>query len=238
MWKSRPQLGRDSRAPVAAVGAEALVAELVHQADPKVDDSWAVGALGRLTRKRISRQGRHDHMECIGRGAAVSRGIDQCGNRGQHLPNRPGITVGHHERDRIGASRLLMDEVDLLSVDGGRVLVEAVEGGFVRAPIVLVLPIGDELAHICQVGSHGPWLPGRVRRPHRVRQPAAQVGKVLVVDMNVESLDVRLRSARGWRHRGPGCRCAQQPKGIAPIDGIVKGSHWDGPPVYQKVRRS
>src|SRR5207244_11157682 len=36
--KPRPQLGGDAGAPVAAIGAESPVSQLVHQANPDLDD--------------------------------------------------------------------------------------------------------------------------------------------------------------------------------------------------------
>src|SRR5262245_47398583 len=95
-------------------------------------------------------------MERVGRGAAVRWRIDEGWNRGQHFPERSGIAMRHDERQGRCVSRLLMDEVDLVSIDRRRVVVEAIEGGFLRAPVVLVFPVGSQLLKVGSIGSHRP----------------------------------------------------------------------------------
>jgi len=56
--------------------------------------------------------------------------------------------VDEHERDRVRAARALVDEVDLDAVDRRLELVELVQFAFLRAPVVLIAPIRDQLLEV------------------------------------------------------------------------------------------
>lgn len=72
--------------------------------------------------------------------------------------------------------RLLMDEMNLQSVDARREVVELVQLPLLRAPVELVAPVGDQLLEVRDIGAVGPALLERRRKP-RAREPHSQVGE-------------------------------------------------------------
>jgi hypothetical protein len=52
------------------------------------------------------------------------------------------------ERHRVGAFAFLMNEVQVDPAERHLELPEAVEGGFLRAPVEAVAPIGDEFLYV------------------------------------------------------------------------------------------
>ncbi len=96
--------------------------------------------------------------------------------------------MGDQERQRPGAAALLVDEME---VDAGHLrdeLAERVEPGLVRAPVVAVLPVGDELLHVGEAGAIGPLLPGSLIRPAHAGQPLAQVGERRLRDVDAKGV--------------------------------------------------
>ncbi len=187
---SKRQSGGDEAAPVAALRAPALVAQHVgHQRGERVghlDDPEA--RLARGVGETVAGQRRRDHRERIGGVAAEARGIGEHGDDLVELPHRARPPVGDQERQRPGAAALLVDEME---VDAGHLrdeLAERVEPGLVRAPVVAVLPVGDELLHVGEAGAIGPLLPGSLIRPAHAGQPLAQVGERRLRDVDAKGV--------------------------------------------------
>jgi hypothetical protein len=90
---------RDGRAPVPALGAEALVAEGGHQLRPGDRDALHVPAgAGRLVAEPVAGQRRADDMEGVRRVAAGRRRIAQRLDDAEELDDRARPAVGQHKR--------------------------------------------------------------------------------------------------------------------------------------------
>src|ERR1700722_3455385 len=101
-----------------------------------------------------------------------------------------------------------MDKPNLLSINFGGELVESVDSGFLRAPVVAVLPILREFSDLFDIGA---VLPGGARNligPLGFRQTVLKIDKNLVGNMNFEWPDgcsrgrwISLRIRRLRMHR-------------------------------------
>ncbi len=94
-----------------------------------------------------------------------------------------------------------VNEVDRLPVDSGAEVRQIVEPRFLRAPVIIVAPVRDELA---QVVDRDPVLPaGFVDLVGETgpRETVAQVVEVVVVDVDPESLH-RVRHCDWFRVTG------------------------------------
>ncbi len=133
----------DDGAPVAALSAEAIVPELLHQLSQHVGHALGVVArLGRLARKAITGQGRDDDVEGIRRVSAVGSGVGQWTDQVRKLHERAGPAVHQQERHRVLVRGPFVDEVHVDAVDVGLEVVELVEPSLLSAPVESVLPIG------------------------------------------------------------------------------------------------
>ena len=155
----------DERAPVAALHAEAVVAEHRHQLGVERDDLLDGEALlPRTERERVARQRRRDHGEVLGeqRDDLVK------------LEHRARPAVRDEQRRRAGLARGLVDEVQVDAADRQRELAEAVELGFPRPPVEAGAPVFDEVPHVRETRAGGPRRSGgssgqrvRARRSRR-----------------------------------------------------------------------
>ena len=179
------------RAPVAALGDVARVAEAPGKVRPGIGDLLHAPAGGRrLAGEAVAGQGRADHVEGILGIAAVA---DRIGQRRDHLEKlddgaRP--AVGHDQRQRVGFGGAHVQEVDVDAVDGGDELLEGVDARLGAAPVVLVLPVLLDLLHIAERHPLGP-VGGRLflRQPGE-RQPGAQIVELLLGYLDAEGCDV------------------------------------------------
>ena len=69
------------------------------------------------------------------------------------------------QRGRGGAGAGGVDEVLAAAVQLEGELREGVEGGFLRAPVEVVVPVGGEVAHVGDIGAVGPGLAGGLVGP-------------------------------------------------------------------------
>jgi len=84
----------------------------------------------------------------------------------------------------------LVDQVDLQASDLGAELLELVQAGLVRAPVVAIAPVGDELSYVGEVRAVSPSRARHLVRKARARQPLPQIGEVGVGDVDAKWLDV------------------------------------------------
>ena len=190
---------RDLRAPVAALRAVARVAEAVHQLDERPRDAPHVpAARARGLREAVARAATGaTTWNASAALAAVRLRVGQPRDDVEELDDRAGPAVREEQRQRVRVRRARVDEVDRLAVDARAEVLELVEPRLLRAPVVLVAPVLDQLA---QVVDRDPVLPARALdlvREAGPRQPAAQVVEDRVVDADLEPLDRR----RSWRGR-------------------------------------
>ena len=119
-WGQYAHLVDDDRPPVAPCCHELLVAEPLHQLDPRrgnVDQIPACGA--RLAREPVPREGRNDHMERILGLAAERGGVSERTDEIEQLDDRSGPAVGDDQRQGALVTRRDVDEVDVEIVDIG-----------------------------------------------------------------------------------------------------------------------
>src|SRR3984957_14470037 len=86
-----------------------------------------------------------------------------------------------------------MDKINLLSINFCRELVKPIDLGFLRAPVVAVLPIMRELSDLLDVSA---VLPVRTRKligPFGFHQTMPKIDKNLVGNMHFEPPDSRCR---------------------------------------------
>ena len=118
-----------------------------------------------------------------------------------------------------------MNEVDVLSFDRGRVVVEGVKRGFMHAPVVVILPVGDQLLEVRAIRPVGPGVPRRVPRPPNVCQPAVEVGERVVADMELKRIDARLRETRGGSQYGPCASGDDELQDGSSVDRVLQCCH-------------
>ncbi len=153
-------------------------------------------------------------MKGVGVTTAVLLRFCQARDDLQELHHRPGPSMSDEERKRARVRRARVHEVDRLAVDARAEVFELVESGLLRAPVVLVAPVVDQLV---QVVHRDAVVPARVVdavREAGPREPGAQIVEDRVVDTDPERFDrcvhrvgpsvasgrgAEERSARGWR---------------------------------------
>ena len=140
-------LSGDRRAPVAALGAVTVVAKAHHQRLPGLGDFLHAppGAAG-LAGEAVPGKRRADDVEGVF--GASRRRIGQRLNHLVELHNRARPAMGDHEREGVFVRGPLVDEMNVQPVDFGGELVKPIERGLTRAPVVVVGPIGGQLAGI------------------------------------------------------------------------------------------
>ena len=184
------QRARHGRSPVAALGAEAVVAQAGHELGPAVGDLCdAPARLGRLAAEAVAGQRRADHVECVGCVPAVGDGVGQWLDDLRELDHRPGPAVGDHDRHRIGLGRTNVDEVHVHAADVGHELVKTVQCGFARPPVVGVGPVVADLLEVRQRDPLGPVVDRLGFGPPRARQSVAKVAELFVWDGDLERFD-------------------------------------------------
>jgi hypothetical protein len=92
----------------------------------------------------VARQARGHDVERIGRIAAMRGGIGEERDQLAEPKERIGEAVREDQRDRIGASPALVDEVDVEPADEGAELREPIDFGFGCAPVEFGPPVGRE----------------------------------------------------------------------------------------------
>jgi hypothetical protein len=87
------------------------------------------------------------------RTSAVGNRIGQRSDDLHEFDDRAGPAVRDDDRERVGLRGSLVDEVDVEIPDPGLELIELVETPLLFAPIEVVLPVRDELAHVAHGGA-------------------------------------------------------------------------------------
>ena len=125
------------------------------------------------------------------RAAAVGLRVGQPRDDVEELDDEPGQPWTSSSGKRVLVRRARVDEVDRLVVDGGPVVLELVQPRLLRAPVVRLAPVVDELG---QVVERDPVLPARpldLVRDTGLGQAVAQVVEDGIVDVDLEALDHR-----------------------------------------------
>ena len=141
-------------------------------------------------------QRREHHVERVGRIAAVGARIGQRADELGELDNRARVAVG----DRSAAARPAPGERTCRKWIGwpsivGHELRERVEPRLLRAPVVLVAPVGDELLEVVARDAPLPADARAARAASASGEPLAQVLEVGVGDRDVERVDVVVMAA-------------------------------------------
>ena len=93
-------------------------------------------------------------------------------DQSKEFQDRAWPSVNQHQGDCVRSRRSFVDEVDRLSIDLGGELIESVDQGLLRAPVIIFLPIVCEFADLADVSA---VFPGRARQligPLGLRQAA------------------------------------------------------------------
>ena len=119
-WGQYAHFVDDDRPPVTPLCHELLVAEPLHQLDPRRGNMDQIPACGaRLAREPVPREGRNDHMECI-LGLAAERGGVVSGptrlSSSMTDPGQPWVMISGNAPS---STRRDVDEVDVEIVDIG-----------------------------------------------------------------------------------------------------------------------
>src|SRR5262245_29084633 len=105
------------------------------------------------------------------------------------LIDRTGPAVDQKEWLGIGATPLLVDEVQVEVCYLGAKMTQAVQMLFVLAPVVLCAPVVDELAQIGEVGAVFPASIGNFVRETCSVKPGFEVGEDLVGYLDGKGFD-------------------------------------------------
>ena len=125
-------------------------------------------------------------------GCRIGQRADDLGE----LDERSRPAVRDEQRERVRMLRLLMDEVNFQSVDGGREVVELVQLPFLCPPVELVAPVRHQVLEIGDVSAVGPAILKRRRKP-RTGEPRLEVGEHRVGNPDRERHDPFVRSLTG-----------------------------------------
>ena len=136
----------DDRAPVAALGDVAVIAETLHQHVPCRGDALRIPARGGWLLRETEAGDRRDHqMEGVFGLAAMGRRIGERPDNVQQLEDRTGPAMRHDERQRVLMLRTNVDEMNVQAVDVGQELGYRVQLLLGLSPVVGSLPIVDQL---------------------------------------------------------------------------------------------
>src|SRR3954468_177365 len=223
VWILLAQARTDARAPVAALGALALIAEPRHEPGPCARDPLdAPARLGRLVAPPVAWQGRHDTVEA-GRGEQL-----ECA---EVLDDRAGPAVREHEGEGVRLRRTGVQEVDPETVDRRAELGDRIQSPLERTPVVAVCPVGAERLQLRErdtlVG-----LSLRVR-PAGGAQPAPKVVQLVVLDPQREALDRGrhrrhvgfIGTPRRGQRMGSECRSLRRPTAHHPRSPSPRARH-------------
>jgi len=96
--------------------------------------------------------------------------------------------MGDHQREGVGVRRPLVDEMDVQPVDFVDELIESVERGLTRAPVVFVGPIVGQFAGVRQRYALAPVVHAFGLRPAGARQARPQIFSNVVGDVDAKRL--------------------------------------------------
>ena len=171
------ELRRDQRAPVGAVRGEALVAEnVLHQLHPQICDA-PLRKVGGSQRggEPVAGQRRHYDVERVRRIAPEGCRIRQRPDHLVKVPERPGPPMRQNDRNRIRAFSTLVHEMDRDPVHLHLEVREAVDLALLRPPVVVVLPVVEELLELVTPEAVLPVVVRVVVRELRPRESLSQI---------------------------------------------------------------
>ena len=173
----------DDGTPVAALRHVAFVAQTSHQMAPFTAYLFdSPTGLAWFVRKTEAGEGRTDHVESILRAAAVRRWIGQWFDDLGEFEHRTGPAVGDDQGQRVGFRRAHVNEMDAKTVEFGLELGKTVESGLGAPPVVVRLPVVENLAHVVERDALRP-VPGRFRfRETGHGQAGVQVVQFGIID--------------------------------------------------------
>jgi hypothetical protein len=114
-------------------------------------------------------------VESILGASTVGSRIGQRLDHLMELHDRTWPAVGDDQREGTRMRRSLVDEMDIQSVDLGGELVEAVERGLPRPPVVFVGPVAGQFAGVLQGNALAPVVHAFGLWPTGARQPRSQI---------------------------------------------------------------
>ena len=187
------QTRADDGAPVAALRAVALVAELGgHEVVERIRDAGGAPApLAWLAAPAEAGDGGDDDVEGVGGIAAMGGGVGEGADEVEELEDGAGPAVRQDERVGIGAVAADVPEVDIDAVDLAEELGPGVERGLLGAPVVLVAPVVAKLANVGDVSAVVPAGVGNGVVPAGAVEAIAEVVEDGVGDVDAEG---------SWRH--------------------------------------
>ena len=171
------QPGGNTATDISALGGELGVAKVLgHQLVPHTGHPLHLHApVLSMVGEPEAGQGWRDHIEGVGRIAAVAGWVGQQGNDLGHLEEATWPAVGDDQRYGIRALAFLVDEVDIQTVHLGLEVAEGVELGFLGAPVELSPPMLDQFFQVGQVAAVVPSGVGNLIGPAGVGQALLQV---------------------------------------------------------------
>src|SRR5215469_9952288 len=207
------------RTKVTALDTVAGIPQSIHQDDERFRHAFRAPTPGcSRSREAETRKGGDDHVEC--RHTPVCWPCEW-GDQFHKLEYRTRPSVNQQQGYGVGTWRALMDKVNLLPVDDCGVLVETIDSRFLRAPVVLRLPVVRQVADFLDVCPVFPSCARQLIGPAGRRQSSLEIDKNVVRNVHFERsdggrilLDIRscLRRSRNnqrqkstSRQRSPGC---------------------------------
>ena len=169
------------------VGPVPFVAEPGHQLGERPGSALLLPARpADRDREAKARDRRDDHVERIGRVAAVSARVGQRTDQVDEVDDRARVTVPEDEGHRTRLRRPDVDEMDRLAVDLGRELGIAVERCLLGTPVEVRRPIPRQIGEV--FAGHAP-LPARGWRLFREtcsEQTRSKVGEIDFGDVDAK----------------------------------------------------
>ena len=184
-----PDRGGHERAPVAAVGGVAGVAQhLVHQRVPQRGDLGEADAgAGERRREAEAGQRRHHHVEGVVRIAAVGGRVAERADHVLEVPEGPRPAVAQHQGDRLRTLAARVQVVDRNAVERDAMVLEGVHARLVRAPVVPIAPVADEFGQEVAVHPVAPVGVAEIGAGAPAYEPFVQVGELGVGNGDLEA---------------------------------------------------
>jgi hypothetical protein len=210
--------GGHDGAGVVAVRAIAVIAEPPHQLGPR--SRGPVGVPARLAGgpgEGEAGQRRDHHIEGVGRLPTVAAGVGERRDEVEVLQEGVGPAVAEDQRRGLRLGGAEVQEVDRLPVDLGDELRVGVEPCLPGAPVVVVLPVVDQVADIAdrdavlparrdRAGLRAAGIHGELVGPAGPGQPVGKVVQVGLGDLDAERANLGVGHdgsfGTGGRRRG------------------------------------
>ena len=187
------QLCAHVRTRVTTVRPEPLVPELGHQPNPQPRGLSPSDTRGRRGGEDRAGKRRDHDVERVGGVAAEALGMRERLDDLREVPERPRPTVREHERHGRRSRAALVEGVHGHTVDHAAHVRPLVHRCFVRAPVVPVIPVRDELAQVRAGNAIRPVIgPRCFVGPHRGAEPLVEERQPFVGDVDAIRLEGHL----------------------------------------------